>query len=144
MILGAVGVLAVLGAIYFTFSSVGGDSRAERVGEVFFMDMETGEIFTGSRLDFPPIEHDGNVAYQVTLFGCGDCEPENRKVGRYLRFREEDLQEMREKDLPGPAGDPLISADAETWYPLGSPRAEAVSEYIMTLCGGEKPILCKP
>lgn len=147
LILIGIAAVALLVAGWIAIGSLaGGDDRAELVGEAYYMDMQTGEIFTRSRLEFPPIKHNGNPAYRVTLFGCGSCAPGDRVVGRYERHREEDLQRMREQNLSSPPGDPLVSVDGETWHPLGSPAAgQAYQQHIENLCDdGELPKLCKP
>lgn len=81
----AIGALAVIGFALIVLARglfghpIGGSDRA------FYYDSVTGEIFTASGSLFPPIDSpDGNPAYRVYLYACGDCRDRDQRFPLYF------------------------------------------------------------
>jgi len=97
--IGAVVVLVIcLGFIIRTI--MGGSSSAGGVVDVYFYDMNTGELFNAASNEFPPIQSPTDEGDQLSgvkahVYSCGDCgDKSSRFIGYLERYTPEAKAKM--------------------------------------------------
>lgn len=146
----AVVVLAVaLGVVALQFRGPGPGTETQ----VYFWDMETGELFAGGANEAPPIEApSGGEGVRAHLFSCGACTPE--EWFGYLERHTEEARRLQEDRTVRP-DDPDVRAflqenhlirelGEDRWVSMTSSAGQRIQREVRERCGGERPTLCMP
>jgi len=117
----------------------------------WYYDVETKKTFTDSSKLIPPIKSpEGNQSVLVYFYACGECSPDNRFVGFYEKYSEDDKKAIETSGLDmqhlaeGSTHESLISQDGSEWFPSGSAEAMAIRKKIDERCKNMPPTYCTP
>lgn len=122
---------------------------------------ETHEIFVADLMLIPPIDRHGKEAVRAHLYGCGDCNDENRFLGYFEKYSDEakvELQQMHRKMTDGSQDfleyekrayelamtERFYSIDGIHWVLAESPEGHAMQENLRAKCGSVKLVYCTP
>ena len=140
-------VLLVVALTVLYFQAGGrGDIGAR---EVYFMDMDTGEFFTG-RLDaIPPIEApSGGRGVRANLYTCGECEP-GEWFGYLETYTSQAKRQYEEEGILSEADEDYLvrSLGGDRWEPYFSMAGEQLRDRVYDHCPGMPdrfPEPCRP
>jgi len=128
-----------------------------QVVDVYYYDLDSGQIFTASSREVPPIEtstgpFNGVRAY---VFACSDCGDESDRFVGWLEMYSPDakalLTRSAEAGPPGPEafesweqGHLIRDPNAEEWVLANSQGGFAVMESVREQCPDGRPRPCFP
>ncbi len=124
---GGAAVVLILGIVWMV-SAMQGPGATEESGSAWYVDLQTGELFTAAASREPPIQSPGgNKAVRAHLYSCGSCQKGERFIGYYERVR----PEARDGNTPPAATDyQFFSGKAEGGSydrpPLSDSRLQAL------------------
>lgn len=143
MLIVALGLVVVAGGVlYFQlFDSGPGSIRA-----VYFLDMETQEVFEQPPGTLAPVSApSGGQGVRAHLYTCGECEPD--EWFGYLETVREDGQApaAANEEPPYREGDHLLrELDNGEWVPYFSPAGERIREVAEQPCPDEHDASPRP
>jgi len=152
-ILAVVLLIVALGAIVM---QLGGGAGGARVIDVYYYDLDTGEVFEAGSDVVPPIQSpSGNPTGGVRayVFACNDCNNEADRFVGFLEMYRPEVKQALENPEEQPAdqaydyfeeGRLLRSIDAQEWYVASSAEAYQLQESIRDRCPGGDPKPCFP
>ncbi len=126
------------------------------VMQAYYFDVTTGEQFIYSGDELPPIvRENGNKAYKVYIFTCGECTNQTERFVGYYEGFTPDFKKKRQDAIESaknakPDGGPMpggaiyfeeglsagrmLSADAKAWYASDAPEGIAINVALSKAC----------
>jgi len=154
-ILAVVLLIVALGAIVMQIN--GGGGYTPRVVDVYYYDLDTGELFLEKSNEIPPVEtasgpHNGVRAY---VFACNDCDEESDRFIGWLEMYTPEAKAALTRDpaeaQPDEApfdyweeGHLVRSIDSDEWQLANSEPGFRIMENIRDKCPGGTPKPCFP
>lgn len=138
---GIAGAILLASLIFIIMHLSGGGATVETPDEAYFMDMETGEIFTDDIEKRPPITHNGHEAVRAYLFENPDGG--DPIVGYLMKYSKEaqGLRGEQLTELPGEGM--LVSRDGREWYIYGGEEFAEIMQELRDKVGG-RPEFVRP
>lgn len=106
----AVATVAVVVIVMSVFWTLRGEEHSPRPDQVYFYDLDTGELFAGARTARPPIDTPGGVrrGVKAEVYACGDCGGELR-IAYLTTYSDEAIEAMKQLDNADPAKTEALS-----------------------------------
>lgn len=132
---------------------------------VYFYDLATQAVFSGSRYDIPPVntesdemQDDGRpTGVRARVFSCGACDDESSRFVGYLETFTREAQDLQADivlkamelgESPRPLspdeakqvadGTRIAAEPGKQWFQLGTPESDAVIHAIESKCEAPK------
>jgi len=119
--------------------------------DAYFYDVGSGELFTASNGNVPPIEApSGKEGVKAHVFSCGDCgDPDQRFIAYLEKYTAEYKQKLREEQLVPASlqGESLLrgSPGGRQWYQAASRGSVRMMAAVRDRCGKQgKLTRCYP
>lgn len=100
---------------------------------VYYVDLETGDVFAGASTSPPPESPAGHEAAQAYMFSCNGCDDDQQ---RFLGYA---VKAPPPRGIPGEAA---VSQDLRRWFAWDDERAAAIQT--VRCPDGSRPQRCGP
>ncbi|MEM6332802.1 MAG: hypothetical protein AAF823_05620 [Planctomycetota bacterium] len=151
MTIGAIVVLLVCLAVIYN-NLGGGGARAARDIDFYYYDEGTGEVFTASGREIPPIDAPSGprAGARAVIYGCGSCDPSTWTIAyieKYSDAAHAAIQNDPEGDdamMAYQEGLLMRSPDSDEWFTQYSEGGMTLIESVSSICPGGDARRCMP
>ncbi len=149
-------VLLLLVSLGFIIMRVSGGSQYKaRIVDVYYFDIDSGQLFTAKSNEIPPIDSPSgaNKGVRAYVFACGDCADESQRFTGWLEMYTPDAKNVMINPPTSPESmdtfelmekGHLVSADGRAWVQANTDKGFQVMEGIQTRCGETPAVPCYP